>query len=494
MKKLVLVACMAIGLLGSCKEDRDTHLPTEEGVNASFKLTLSLPQAKTRAVEHEATVAESEIENIYIFVFNQDGSTANDDSNGHFGPFYLSTHFTDQGGGVYNMNSAVTTTAGIKVIYVATNLSNNGLPTSYVSENAFLTATADIHNQLIKYDNGEVETIVMIGKETETLEASIEGNGDNTVYVDIERAVARVITTSPATFQATWATPDDMTFTINKYFVTQDAHKSYLGPNFFADGRVKTLIHGKDPSAWSSVLNLYNPQDYLSTAEQPDYLDIYADPDTYTGRAELERFYIGENAVNTATSEAQFGNTTYAWVQTYASITRTAKVNAAGDGIEYDAEGITGGTDDLYIIRVRGINDYICNTANFESVADFLEQDYPGNVFTYVYPKSYVYYRVYLNKTETTENGIHKYNVYRNQFIHIDVTGLNVDITKPGGFGSGYPGDKTDPEVPVDPTEPDTNNPDPVDPVDPIDEKEATLLVNITVKPWVYVKNSTILE
>ncbi|MCD8185234.1 MAG: fimbria major subunit [Rikenellaceae bacterium] len=173
------------------------------------------------------------------------------------------------------------------------------------------------------------------------------------------------------------------------------------------------------------------------------------------------------------------------------SIDNTAKMNAAQDDIEFTGDPIVGGTDDLWLVRVKGMNDYICHEDNKDDVATFLATQFPElDVVSIHYPQAYVYYRVWLNVNQLTENGIHKYNVYRNQFIHIDITDLKVDIDSPGGFGGGYPGDEDDPDVPVDPTE----DPEDPDPTDPIDEDEATLLVNITVKPWTYVLNPTVLQ
>ncbi|MCD8178892.1 MAG: fimbria major subunit [Tannerellaceae bacterium] len=181
-----------------------------------------------------------------------------------------------------------------------------------------------------------------------------------------------------------------------------------------------------------------------------------------------------------------------------------------------------------------GIQDYICRTENSAAVATWLHTQYPGDVSTYEFPYGYIYYRVFLNRVGPTGAALgadDKYNVYRNQFIHLDITGVKMggeptdpsDPTKPGGpggFGPGYPGnppiDPTDPndpgpKVPIDPfnppgidpgdpTKPGTTppggnpgNPNKHDPEEPIDETEADLKVNIKIKPWEYMPNGIIL-
>jgi len=493
MKKILLFALSAAVLLASCsKEDKvDTSV---EGAEATMRLAITLPQAMGTRVTEATTAAESKIDKVYVYVFNQDGTPA---SAGAFSPLTITTHFNDKGNGLYEMKDGILTTAGQKIIYVAANLPS-GFTTAPANEAALLAEVA-VHTQLLNYSGSTLVDLVMFAKTTKKLIATIDGT--NSVDVDMERAVARLISTydntafPSGTISKTWVAGSTISFNVRKYFVAQDAYKSYLAPAFYGDGRVKTLISEKNSTNWGTALNLYDPDDHLPTSTI-DYRNMTTDPGAGS-RANVNGFYIGENATTTANTVARFGNTTFAYIQTVASITATAKMDAAGTAIEETGgPAIVGGSagNDFYIVRVVGVRDYICNATNYSDVANFLEVTYPANVKIYKYPQGYVYYRVYLNRTETQDGGIHKYNVYRNQFIHIELTGLNVNGMTGGGFGGGYPGEETNPEVPTDPNEVDPNNPNPTDPTDPIDELEATLLVNITVTPWEYVKNATTLE
>ncbi len=521
---VILLTAGTITAVTSCsKESPQSPDTPEDGSEAQFKISITLPPvlpilpeaaAGTRA-DHLGTDAESNIEDIYIFVFDQQGRMPSVQSKGRFGPLDLDTDFAlrNNTNNVFDMVDPVTTTSGIKTIYVVANMKKNEIAL-VGTEEQLLTRIENVHTEgsnggLVKYTTGTnpaVSSIVFVGSTGADLNPISSGLGDNTVNVDIERSVSRVVATSPSSFTEDWSTTQ-LTITVMNFLVAQDARNSYLGQNFFPNtSRIKTRISDVQPSAWNTVLNLYDPKEYIGayggTLDINDYyIPIDSDPNDQTARAALPSFYIGENASNTPDAVAQHGNTTYAWIQTQLTTERSAAVN--GDQVDYTGGAISAGSD-LYVVRVNGVADYLCWENNHLPVKNKLLEMYPGNVVSYKYPKGYVYYRVFLN--QVNENGDplgpeDKYNVYRNQFIHLDIKGLNVDGDAPGGFGNGYPGDENNPEVPIDPLEPnDPNdpenpvNPKPHDKEDPIDEEDATLKVNITVKPWTYSPNGIILQ
>ncbi|MCD8186618.1 MAG: Mfa1 family fimbria major subunit [Rikenellaceae bacterium] len=509
----------------SCSKDNKDGPGPGDGTEAQFKISLTLPPTVAGAVaaapgsraDHEATAAESKIADVYIFVFDQQGNMPGDAAKGRFGPLSLTADFTLRTNttNVFDMNDPVTTTSGIKTIYVVANLEENGINT-VGTELQLLTRIENVHARgnnggLIMYTTGtppELSTIVFVGSTGTDLTPKSSGQ-ENTVEVDIERSVSRVITTSPSTFVEDWTSAAKMTITVKNFLVAQDAFTSYLGENFFPapnGNRVKTRIADVQQSAWNTVLNLYDPDDYISTHGgsrdiNDYYIPIGLDPGSEPARAALPCFYIGENASNTPEAVAQHENTTYAWIQT--QLTTNFSATVVNDEIVYTGGGIQENTD-FYMVRVNGVRDYICWSANLDNVRSNLSAKYPGNVVTYKFPKGFVYYRVFLNKVNESGTPLgpeDKYNVYRNQFIHLDIQGLNVDGDAPGGFGGGYPGDGDNPEVPIDPlkendpADPENPvNPNPHKPDEPIDEEDATLKVNITVKPWTYSPNGVILE
>ncbi|MCD8185235.1 MAG: fimbrial protein [Rikenellaceae bacterium] len=211
MKKIFMLALVAVTMLASCSKDEKGGGNVDEGGNAALRMKITLPNATTRAGgEHETLAAESTIEDIYIYVFNNDGSPANDANNGRFGPFDLTNDFDQQlspNDNTYNMKNPVTTTAGTKKIYVVVNLEENGLAINYGSEQIFLSTIAEVHGDgvtpgLVKFDDATlgvnakaVESIVLMGNKTQALTSVASGSGDNVVDVDIERTVGRVVTT-----------------------------------------------------------------------------------------------------------------------------------------------------------------------------------------------------------------------------------------------------------------------------------------------------------
>ncbi|MCD8166751.1 MAG: fimbria major subunit [Bacteroides sp.] len=232
-------------------------------------------------------------------------------------------------------------------------------------------------------------------------------------------------------------------------------------------------------------------------------MGIVVDPQDDAERIKLPGFYIGENVTNTPTQVAQHGNTTYAWIQTWLELAATARVNDAGTAIEYIGDPIAQG-EIFHLIRLNGVRDYICKPENVATVVAFLGNEYtPADVFNFPYPDGCIYYRVFLNQVGTDPTSIapeDKYNVYRNQFMHLNVLAVNVNGNGPGGFGKGYPGDEDDPRIPINPFTPNPGggeppvNPNPHTRPEPIDEEEATLKVNVEIKPWEYSFNGITLQ
>ncbi|MCD7932019.1 MAG: fimbrial protein [Tannerellaceae bacterium] len=436
MKTTYLFPFFIAGLLFiSCSDDTNETDVMGTGQEATIKFTFKLPpamqgattmQGGTRA-EIPGNSVENEIDGVMIYVYDQTGTPPSDPAKASFGPYSLSTHFTqDVATGVYEMNNPVKTTDGTKHIYVVAN-SNTASPAndlgSFGNENMLLTRIYDVHKTgtggaLINYNSTHAVThIVFAGNTTETLQPSTTGI-TNEVTVEIERTVSRVITTcNSSAFTGEWTAGNYYNLSIINFLVKQDAYKGVVGQNYYPGTtplRKKTLISETAQANWYDVVNPYTPSYYLPSGAgnniDDDYVAIVPDPGTDPGRVDVKGFYIGENVTNTPNAEAQHGNTTYAWIQTRLALDNTAVVGASG--IEYTGTALSG-TETFHLVRVMGIRDYICRTENSAAVATYLHTQYPGDVSTYEFPYGYIYYRVFLNRvgpTGATLGADDKYN------------------------------------------------------------------------------------
>lgn len=548
MKATYLFLFLFVGLLfTNCSNDvSDPEMGS--GQEATIKFSFKLPpETKSTRAEIPGNTVENQISGIMIYVYDQAGNPPTEPTKASFGPYDLNnTAEFIKNGSVYEMVNPVKTTDGTKRIYVVAN-TNTASPANdlgtFGTESQLLSRIYDVHKAgtqgaLINYNATPVVTHIVFAGSTQQQLLPFTSGQTNQVQVDIERTVSRVITTcDDGSFTGEWTSGNNYTLTISKFLVKQDAYKGVVGQNYFDAPnatRKKTLISETPQPNWYNVVNQYLPFYYLPSGLgnniDIDYVDILPTPNSETELTDLKGFYIGENVTNTTDKDAQHGNTTYAWIQTRLALEKTAELNGAETEVVYTG-GSLSGTETFHLVRVRGVQDYICRPENSVAVATFLHSIYPNDVSTYEFPFGFIYYRIFLNRVGPDGKPLgeeDKYNVYRNQFIHLDITGVVMsgeagdpnDPTVPGGpggFGPGYPGnppadttnpDDPGPKVPVDPFNPpviDPNdptkpgggpgdNPNPHEPEEPIDETEADLKVNITIKPWEYMYNDLVLE
>lgn len=244
MKTTYLFPFFIAGLLFiSCSDD--TSVPDMgSGQEATIKFTFKLPPSPIKTyAEIPGNSVENEISGIMIYVYNQTGDPPSDPAKASFGPYSLTTHFTqDVATGVYEMNDPVKTTDGTKHIYVVAN-ANTAAPAndlgSFGNENMLLTRIFDVHKTstggaLINYNTTPAVThIVFAGNTTETLQPSTTGI-TNEVTVEIERTVSRVITTcNSSAFTGEWTAGNQYTLSVMNFLVKQDAYKGVVGQNYY---------------------------------------------------------------------------------------------------------------------------------------------------------------------------------------------------------------------------------------------------------------------
>jgi hypothetical protein len=246
--------------------------------------------------------------------------------------------------------------------------------------------------------------------------------------------------------------------------------------------------------------------------------------------------YIGENVrVGTSSLGALNHNTTYAFISTGVKATHEAvwgdgdiaweeeeygwSSDTSGDNSDIylvqlgdrtfitstsaNATGIASGTAvDMgyyYVADVTGLNP--ADTSNkhkdesgFGTAYDSAKSGTPIMVedfyelidfHVFKYEEGYVHFKVDINKLNNNQ-----YEVLRNQFIHMNVTGMGeIEGTFPG-----YPGKAGDPRTPIDPNDDTENNPYPLIPDQPVDPAQTYMMVNVTIHPWTYISNGTVLQ
>lgn len=501
MKKLFVLAAAAGLLMGvaSCAKDGNDAVNGggQGDGKALMSLSFTLPQGDfTRAVEGDqpGNAMESTINSIQVWIF-QDGQavsgiegTVGDPGANGGGFFDLPiASFDDSAAPVYTLEEAETllTASGDVTIYVAAN-TPTAYAIPYATPAALLAKIGTVAELTANTGTGATALTMFSDAKNETLLVSDEDltTVENTVEVNLNRVVSKVqatwkstdgiVATTPADFQSTWTAGPTLTYAVTGFNVHQDARQSYLVKK--ADGT--TLSGDIDLTVKPSTLTVH-PDAVKGTTLG-----------NYTGG-----FYLAENKSSLLDESAGLslkGNTTFAMIGTKVSLDKIATWNTITEQVEWvnHTANATPAEDDIVVIKAtKGGVDYILLTIdnsadavnNSTTLVSALGANGYTNVTTTVFWDSYVHFRKWLNK-----DGSNDYNIDRNQFIHINITG----IAKLDGLFPGFPGvDDTTPETPVDPVDEDEDEDE--EPVDPL---PAELIVEVTVNQWVYRANDTILQ
>ncbi len=531
-----MMAAAAALVLSSCDKGPGSDDPNG-GMNAEqagLRINLTLPNVNgmSRAVPGEpgenanngediaGTTEENTIETVTVYVFNGNGLKM---ATGGAKDIAWADFSDDLGDGddkTWGSTTAYDVTSGAARIYVAINVPDAWLAGAngsggFATEGALLAAVGSIGtgvtpaNQLDETAELTFVSPVVV----ETLIAETE----NKVAAELDRVASKVVATAktptiatdPA---ATWSNGVTLSYNILEYNVYNEAVNSYF---------VKTL----DGSTLSSRIRTFDQSYYKSETNSTTGANKPVRADAAFGSALAAYgadYYIAENKSSDldwyidenddeqdiTAGLSRNGNTTFAMVATQVIVNQTAVLTGFndGDGIQV-GEGTIAWTgaannvaangtlvpsaDDLWIIVkaaqtyiVKGEIDYDSDDADTvddtNQMAQYIAMSLGGDdagVKVYHYTDSFVHFLVWLNK-----NGKNDYNIGRNEYIHIDIQGVNgLD-----GYFPGYPGDPEDPHKPIDPIDDDPNNPDPKKPEDPVDPLDAKLIVNITVNPWTF--------
>ena len=467
MKKMFFAALAATVLFASCnKEEASVKGDSWEGGKTTMGLTISLPTANgSRAADGDpinATAAESTIKSISVFIFKGDGTLA---TNGYKEFTSLTTQFTNDGSGNYTLNDSekIETTSGVKRIYIAANLpSGTGSSVTTVAEFKALETSWDAAGETWA-DTSNKGYVMCSQEKNETLvgQEDLTAAAANTVSAALERVVSKVVVTvnnnTQKFTQTVNATPSDISveYTILDWTPCLVAKSAYLAQN---KAGTKLVTPNNNRTDWPTDLSGFMAVNTL------------AESGSWSSPA-INSSYIGENA-----PEAMlYGEATNVMIRTRIAPAQRAYVNGSS-ALVWTSATVSDYVDGVYVVRSDDGSLYFCN-----SVSDVTAVSSKLTGPTYVhYPGRYAYFIVTLNAEKALP---YTAMVYRNQFIHVEVTGI-----KEGKFGGALPGDG-DGTTPPDPEDPDPEIPDPWNPEDPIIEEDACLIVKTSVAPWVYAAN-----
>lgn len=462
-------------VFASCsKEDNGVGNGPAEGPAARMGMSFTLPQqAVSRALGYgdgddvNASTAESAVKSVSVFVF-QSGVAAQTGAATHFNN--IATQFTEASG-KYTLKSDynIKTVSGASTVYIAVNLPA-AMQKTYSNEAALKAVFGDV----AAMSNATTGFTMISDAESvnlKTYDAADAAATTTTVTADVSRIVSKLVASSTAaTYKATWTNGVELTYSIEAYNVYNEALDSYL----IGQGTTKSTLNTFDAS-------------YLKGATAPANGNnpVALNPADLTALlAANTEYYIGENKQ----LPSQYQNTTYAFVATTVTTNKVAKWNSSTEVVDWETADYSS-IKDVYVVSCKDGATYITNVeadaTEIGTELNTLESD-ASFATVYTYKAGYVHFMVPLNKYADND-----YRIGRNEFIHLNVTGIKtIDSVFPG-----YPGDEDDPEKPVDPTDKTPGvNPDPHDPTDPIDDEPAVLNVVITIKPWIYKDNSTILQ
>ncbi len=427
------------------------------------------------------------VDSITVFIFEANGLPAVE---GAITKLKAEDDFEDPVDGLYEMEAGrdlITTTAGVKRIYVGVNLPLS-VNKPHTSESDLLDSAAAVTAL-----SDDTDGFVMFS-ETVLEKNLVAAPAANTALIEVSRVVAKVVASysdDSEDFEVVWPDELTMTYSVQHFYVMNDATASYVVPNFYMTGRPKSYTDFASPSVINTAAG--------STAAHKSLFEGVPDDADFSEMGRDVCFYIGENG-REETGQSIKSNTTYAVVSTKVTITHSAKV--AGEAIEYATfEGSA--DDDIYIVKTSRKEYVAASKADALEIMEFLgELTEPVSSELYIYPESWVHFHVWLNRYAKND-----YAIKRNQFVHLKVEGVN-GKANPGDF-LGIPGTVDDSSKPIDildPEDPDDEDEalpfdedddratDPDDNDDPIEGDPAGLLVNVQILPWSYFVNNATLN
>jgi hypothetical protein len=433
-KYLTLVATSLLLGLSSCNNEDEVNTgQPQEG--APTKLSLSISQPQTYAADPNATTAESKLSTVDVYIYD---ASDNYIKREHF----LLSDFTVDGtiANKWNLNSGkeITTTAGLKNIYVGVNLPA-ALATAIEGTNPrtaarTVTSASDLNTaDGIAMFSRVVQSPVLV----ETTDPTYPGA--NKVSVTVARLLSKVSVEKGSALPTgvislTGGTIQDLEFAVSnvntKFFPYPSI--SFLDPNHTSPWTALSEFIEANAGAYQAV----NANGTAATSARVDY----ATENTSLGNLAAEHTYVSVRGTYVPS----------------AIVKLVTPANPA-DGVVADAP-ITAGTT-FYLVTVNGQKNFFQNLTH---ATDFAAHH---SVSVQTYQLGVAYYNAFLNPVPAV--GENKYDVLRNTFYKVSITKVN---------GIGEPGDGTG-------TTPTTPISDPT-----------LLSIEVDVEPWALASQDSELE
>ena len=457
---MFFAALAATVMFASCNKEDNNVINEQDGKATTMGLSFTLPTAgaETRATlpvdgsDVTASVAENKLNTISVYAFKSNG-----DLNGTTQFSDVNADFTEVSG-VYTLKDSkrIQTTTATRTIYIVANAAME----TVTNEADFKTKFASSNNGTttpatgLVMSSGAVPT-VLTPQEVNVTPTPTENDIEATLFRINAKVVVTTETSSP--FVQTFASVTDAGFSVSYAIINWApgfaAINSYYVENRL-NGKLVTIATGRTGHA--TVASSFQTANVFTTAS--------AD---WSG-AGVNFHYVGENAPE----NNLIGEATNIMVRTKASPNRQAKVNAAGDGVEWVAAGSDLSAGFIVLRNKMDGKIYFCKDVATANAVGLL---LPGAVCeTAEYVGGYVYFLVTLNQDKAP-----KAVVARNQFVNVNITGI-------ADGALGWPGDGVDGLTPPDPEDPTNEFPEPFNPEEPVEEYNTYMLVNVTVKPWAY--------
>jgi len=441
MKKILLAAVMALFMISSCNKADINNNFLEEGSEATLDLVISFPA--TRAADSHATTDETKVTTVTVFVFNPDGTMAKMNTGNVPLTFTVSSDFTAGADNTYSLNQArrITSTSGLKHIYVGVNLPSSLNVSTITNVSDLLGEYATTVANLTSSATG----FAMLSAVKEATLLSQEAGSTptvNKVTVQVERLVAKV-TARKAASPSTGTFAKGFTIQPDQFTVSNVGTHIYPIQQFDASGNLKSPM--KNSTAVGTLTSL-NENGTTTVASRSLYVNEYRPGVSYLRR----------EATNVVVRGAL-------------SLSGFAFVDGSDVLQITGTPTIVGG--EVFMVK-DATNTYFC-----KDVADAVAVETKigaSGITKYTAAsdgKIYFFYYIFLNENETDA-----YAIYRNQYI---------DLTIGQVRGVGYPGD------PVTPDQPATLIPDPDL---PLIETAAYLEVIVDVKNWAYKSSAVTLD
>ncbi len=398
------MAAAAAMVLASCEKVPGGS--SKDNAPARMNVRISFPQSMggTRATDSNASAKDVEVEEITVFIFDEDGNAVL----GNATTFDV-TDFTGGTNNVYELNptNRIQTVAGPKHVYVGINLPSALVNASSESVLIDAASTVGLVSDTSLAMLSGLATPTLVAQQTE--EDSEETPNDNIVAAEVKRLVSKIAVTLG----------EEEEFEVGED--SEDVGTYRITPDMFAVGGLATTFY---PVERIGTGMLKTPGDPVDDTE-PVLRAINGED---TDPVDLDAFYVPEHAPNGNFSEA---NLTYVLVRAEVTFTKWATANSDLEIVLSDFTGPLAARSSVWVTRVED-NVYFSQTApDAKKIRDanVLPTEATTEYTVADDGKIYTYYHIYPNG-----DTLDPYAIHRNQFLNIKVTGasgMGRDTTTP---------------------------------------------------------------